>query len=326
MPANPLTLIDRAQILSGIQRGESCKEIGVAIGRCRSTIHREIARNGGRGRYCPDRAHRRAARQRQRPKPLMLVADPMLAAEVQRRLKTKDSPMRISIELKAQGTQISHETIYRAIQRPKGAGGGGLEPGLHQCLRLGRRFRKKQGGNPAKHSSLGVFSSIHDRPVEALKRTRFGHLEGDLIVGAMNRSALITVFDRAFRYVWLGAVESKSANHVMASLCRLLDRIPPEFRLTLTWDRGAEIAYHQDIATRSGIDIYIADRMAPWQRPTNENGNGLVRHHVGKGTDLSKLTDTDLRHIESRINTIPRRIFNWETAQTKYDQLVAMTD
>ncbi len=234
--------------------------------------------------------------------------------------------MRISIELKAQGVHISHETIYQAIQKPKRAGGGGLEPGVHRCLRLGRRFRKKRGKKPGKYNSLGVFRSIHDRPVEALERNRFGHLEGDLVVGAMNRSALITVFDRALRYVWLGDVESKSADHVMAGLCKLLDRIPPEFRLSLAWDQGAEIARHQEISEIAGIDIYVADPMAPWQRPTNENGNGLVRHHVGKGTDLSKLTPNDLRHIESRINTIPRRIFNWETAQAKYDEHVAMTD
>ena len=44
---------------------------------------------------------------------------------------------------------------------------------------------------------LPMLGSIHDRPKEALDRTRVGHLEGDLIIGAMNRSALITVFDRA---------------------------------------------------------------------------------------------------------------------------------
>ena len=134
MPANPLTLIDRAQILCGIQRSESCKQIGELIGRCRSTVSREIGRNGGRRRYCPDRAHRRAARCRRRPKPLMLVADPVLAAEVQQRLRAKDSPMRISVELKAEGIDVSHETIYRAIQRPVSGGGGGLEVGSHRCL------------------------------------------------------------------------------------------------------------------------------------------------------------------------------------------------
>ena len=117
MPANPLTLIDRAQILSGIKRNDTCLQIAADIGRCRSTVGREISRNGGRVRYCPERAERRARRKRRRPKVSKLVADPVLAADVQRRLEARDSPMRISIELKAEGIDVSHETIYRSIQQ-----------------------------------------------------------------------------------------------------------------------------------------------------------------------------------------------------------------
>ena len=229
--------------------------------------------------------------------------------------------MRISIELKAQGVLISHETIYRSIHKRDGA----LKHGVHKHLRLGRRYRRPRGTSTSKFSPLGVVRSIHERPEEAIGRTRVGHLEGDLIIGAMNQSALITVFDRASRYVWLGDVASKQATDVAAGLCRLLARIPEHLRLSLTWDRGSEMALHHTVADESKIDIYFCDQNSPWQRPTNENGNGCVRHHVGKGTDLKRFTPDDLRRIESRINTIPRRIFDWDTAQTKYDQLVAMT-
>lgn len=321
MPAKRLTLIDRAQILSGIKRSESNRQIAADIGRCRSTIGREIVRNGGRTAYCPERAERRALRKRRRPKVSKLVDDPVLAADVQRRLEAKDSPMRISIELKAKGLAVSHETIYRSIQQRDGA----LKWGAHKHLRLRRKSRKPQGMNVSKYSSLGVIRSIHERPKEALDRTKVGHFEGDLIIGAMNRSALITVFDRASRYVWLGDVASKQADDVAAGLARLLARIPEHQRLSLTWDRGSELARHRELSTESNIDIYFCDPHSPWQRPTNENGNGSVRHHVGKGTNLKRFTPADLRHIESRINTLPRRIFNWNTAQTKYDQLVAMT-
>ena len=321
MPANPLTLIYRAQILSGIKRNDTCQQIAVDIGRCRSTVGREIARNGGRDRYCPRNAERRARRKRRRPKVSKLVADRVLAADVQQRLEARDSPMRISIELKAEGVQISHEAIYRSIQTRDGA----LKRGAHKHLRLRRKSRKPRGINVSKFSSVGVVRSIHDRPKEALDRNRVGHFEGDLIIGAMNRSALITVFDRASRYVWLGDVASKQAADVAAGLGRLLGRIPEHLRLSLTWDRGSELARHRQVSAESNIDVFFCDPNSPWQRPTNENGNGLVRHHVGKGTDLSAFTPDDLRRIETRINTLPRRIFNWDTAQTKYDQLVAMT-
>ena len=125
--------------------------------------------------------------------------------------------------------------------------------------------------------------------------------------------------------MWLGDVASKQAVDVADGLGRLLDRIPEHHRLSLTWDRGSELARHREVSAESNIDVFFCDPNSPWQRPTNENGNGLVRHHVGKGTDLNRFTPADLRQIEARINTLPRRIFNWDTAQTKYDQLVAMT-
>ena len=85
------------------------------------------------------------------------------------------------------------------------------------------------------------------------------------------------------------------------------------------------MAGYATLAKRCGISIYFADAHAPWQRPTNENGNGLIRRYVGKGTDLSRFTPADLRSIENRINTTPRRVLNWATAQQIYDQAVAMT-
>ena len=86
------------------------------------------------------------------------------------------------------------------------------------------------------------------------------------------------------------------------------------------------MAEHIKIAQRCGIDIYFAEPKSPWQRPTNENGNALVRRYVGKGTDLSIWTPRQLRKIEHRINTTPRRSLNWATAHDIYTAAVTMTD
>jgi IS30 family transposase len=64
---------------------------------------------------------------------------------------------------------------------------------------------------------------------------------------------------------------------------------------------------------------------SPWQRPTNENGNGLIRRYVGKSTNLAGYTPDDLRAIEHRINTMPRRSLHWSSAADVYDAAVAMT-
>jgi IS30 family transposase len=327
MPARPLTLRERVEIDVGIERGDRDHVIGEALGRHRCTINAEICRNGGRSVYCAVDAQCRADQQRSRPKVPKLVADPALAAHVARRLKAKDSPVKVSVEL-ARGVHgrvasISHECIYQAVYSTDRGLAGGLHVGLH----LKRRRRKHRGRSPvAATHSLGSFNLIGLRPEIAAQRIEVGHIEGDLIVGAYNRSAIATMFDRTSRYVWLTKLpHAKSADGVLDALVRTFRRIPPHLRSTLTWDQGSEMARHLELAKRCGIDIYFAEPKSPWQRPTNENGNAIVRRYVGKGTDLSVYTTRDLRAIETRINTIPRRSLKWATANDIYTAAVAMT-
>ncbi len=331
MPAQPLTSHEREEIRAGIERSETDGEIAERLGRDRSTINREVNRNGGRGRYKATAAQQRAEELRGRPKVPKFVADPALAAHVTARLEAKDSPVTISIEL-AQGVhgvtaKVSHECIYQAVYSH---GRRGLRRGLHAGLHRRRRCRKhrlRAGETPlAKTSPLGVFTPISARPGIAAERREVGHLEGDLILGSFNRPAIITIFDRASRNCWLADLpEGHDADATLAELIEIVERIPEPLRRTLTWDQGSEMARWADLATGVGIDVYFADPHSPWQRPTNENGNGLLRRYVGKGTNLAVYTPDDLRAIKHRVNTIPRRSLNWSTAHTIYTQAVAMT-
>ena len=84
---------------------------------------------------------------------------------------------------------------------------------------------------------------------------------------------------------------------------------------------GPEKPTHRKMGRALRSDPYHS----PWQRPTNENGNGLLRRYVGKGTDLSSYSAEDLRAIEHRLNTMPRRSLGWSTAHEVYTRAVAMT-
>jgi transposase, IS30 family len=323
MPAHPLTAPEREEIRVGITAGETDAEIAGRLGRHRITIHREIARNGGRAGYSATAAQGRADRQRCRPKDPKLVADAAVADHVRVRLEAKDSPMTISLELAA-GThgmvaQLSHETIYQAVY---GHGRRGLPKGLHTRLHRRRRCRKRRhprGCEPTKASPLGEFTLIHQRPPEAATRSEVGHIEGDLICGSYNRSAIVTLFDRASRYVWLADLpEGHTAPATLAALIETFERIPPALRRTLTWDQGREMADHATLAATVGVAIYFADPHSPWQRPTNENGNGLLRRWLPKGTNLAIYSPADLQAIEHRLNTMPRRSLGWHTAHDLY--------
>lgn len=329
MPADPLSLHEREEIRAGIEREETDATIADRIGRHRVSVNREINRNGGRRCYSAVAAQKRADVGRCRPKTPKLVADPDLAAHVTGRLEAKDSPMTISVEL-ASGVQgvkasISHECIYQAVQAH---GRRGLRKGLHVFLHRGRRHRKRRvaGTAPAKPSPLGQFKLISLRPAEAAARSEVGHFEGDLITGAYNRSAIVTMFDRTSRHLWMAEFpEDHGAEATLAALLEIFDRIPEALRRTLTWDQGREMASHAQLSELCGIDVYFAQPHSPWQRPTNENGNGLIRRYVGKGTNLAVYTAEDLRRIEHRINTMPRRSLHWSTAHDVYTAAVAMT-
>ncbi len=320
MPGEPLTLHERVRIEVGLAERRSATSIAEIMCRPVSTVTRELNRNGGTAVYSAVAADKRAVVQRSRPKLSRFVSDPDLAAHVEARLGAKDSPMTIAKELQ-QGvfpgiaSTVSHETIYAGIYAH---GRAGLVKGLHRNLHRDRRCRKRRcpvDVTPPKTGPLGEFNLIFSRPDAANGRDEVGHLEGDLIVGSFNRSAIVTVFDRASRHAWLADLpEGHGADATLAGLVELLERIPEHLRRSLTWDQGREMARHADLTDLTGIDVFFAEPHSPWQRPTNENGNGLLRRYVGKGTDLGVYGPADLRAIEDRLNTMPRRCLGWSNA------------
>ncbi len=242
MPAEPLSLVEREEIRAGVERGETVTAIAAALRRHRCTISAELSRNGGRQVYRAASAQSRAEAMRARPKAPVLVANPLLAAHVEARLRAKDSPMTIALEL-ARGLHrgvegsISHESIYAAVYAQ---GRRGLPKGLHHGLHRHRRCRRRRvprSEQPRVASPLGPYRPIASRPAGAAGRAHVGHLEGDLVIGAGGRSAIATVFDRASRHMWLADLpEGHGAEATLAGLVELLERIPPRYRLTLTWD------------------------------------------------------------------------------------------
>ena len=331
MPGPALSAHEREEIRVGCSGGETFTAIAEALGRSTSTISQEVGRNGGRARYCAVAADVRATKERQRPRLTKFQANRELAVHVEAKLAALDSPMTIAIELGRSGgvggVRVSSETIYQGVY---GHGRRGLAAGLSGCLHRKRRRRKRRcraGETPKKASPLGVFNLISSRPEIASGRSETGHFEGDLIIGARGASAIVTLIDRASRFNLIGDLpEGHDATSVLACCIELLERVPEGLRRTLTWDQGTEMAHHNDLAGAVGIDVYFAEPHSPWQRPSNENFNGLLRRYVGKGTDLGVYSQKDLDVISHRINTMPRRIHQWESAEDRYAAaVVALT-
>ncbi len=59
--------------------------------------------------------------------------------------------------------------------------------------------------------------------------------------------------------------------------------------------------------------VYCCDPHSPWQRPSNENTNGLLRDYFPKSTDLSVHTAEDSAAVQAELNARPRRILGWDS-------------
>ena len=167
--------------------------------------------------------------------------------------------------------------------------------------------------------------SIRERPASVEDRAVPGHWEGDLLSGSKN-SHIATRVERHARYVMLAKVANKETNTVVSALIKQAKKLPGELYISLTWDRGKELADHRRFSLATDIDVYFCDPQSPWQRGSNENTNGLLRQYFPKGTDLSVYSQADLNKVARQLNERPRKTLEFETPAERFSACVALTD
>ena len=316
--AQRLSLDERARVEAMITAGVSVAEAARRLERDPSTIHRELARNRD-GAYDAEAAQAAAAARARRPKTPKLAADAALAATVGALLAHRMSPHAISALVAGEGASIAAETIYRACYDHSGR--RGLPEGSWRLLPRRCRRRKPQGRHARKPSPLGVFRPICERPAAVEDRSEAGHWEGDLIIGKNNRSAAVTLTERVSRQTLVAALpHGYDARRTADAVTAALARQPRHLVRTLTWDQGREMARWGDIEDALGVKVYFCDPRSPWQRPTNEQTNGLLRRWLPKGTDLN-IGPVRLAIIEDHLNTMPRKLHDWHSAHSVYAEL-----
>lgn len=323
-----LSLAEREEISRGLQAGDSSRAIARRLGRAPSTVSREVAPHGGRPGYRAWRAERRAIRRARRPKVAKLARCPRLRTEVERLLTQRWSPQQIAHRLTLdhpsdREMRVSHETIYRSLfVQARGA----LRQELTACLRTGRAQRRAQT-RPTRSGRLLDMVLISERPAEAADRAVPGHWEGDLLLGQAGRSAIGSVVERRSRYVLLLHLpDGRTAEHVRRALAERMTTLPEQLRRTLTWDQGKEMAEHVRFRIDTGIPVYFCDPRSPWQRPTSENTNGLLRQYFPKGTDLAAYTQEQLDAVARELNGRPRQTLGWMKPYEMFARTVATTD
>jgi transposase, IS30 family len=279
------------------------REIARRLNRSPSTISRELWRNADQEGYEPSRASRRClARMRARQRCRRITGS--IWQRIERLLARDFSPEQAKDWLEQAGHRAP--SVWRIYQY------------IRALLRAGRalkwRFRrpKRRYGYARRHAPIANRVPIEQRPAIVESRERFGDWEIDLMFGVGQSCALVTLVERATRYVLMAWVSSKSAAQVTQAIVNLLNRkkLPVH---TITTDNGTEFTYHETIAKALNAKFFFAHPYASWERGAIENTNGLIRHYFPKGMDFKLITKEAISFATRRLNHRPRKCLGFRT-------------
>jgi IS30 family transposase len=144
------------------------------------------------------------------------------------------------------------------------------------------------------------------------------------IMGEANRSAIGTLVERSTRFVLLLHLpDGHSARNVREAKAAKIGELPSALARSITWDQGKEMAMHADIAHALGMPVFFCEKSSPWQRPSNENTNGLLRDYYPKGVTLANHSPEHLLAVENELNNRPRMVLQDRCPADLFDALLA---
>lgn len=299
------------------QQGHSQRSIAKTIGRWPSTISRELKRNAlADGDYSSLFAQR-FAQERARGKPHYQAINAENQPIIEAGLKEKLSPEQIIGRAEQQQIPLKMPciaTIYRHVHADRKGGGK-----LYRQLRHQGHRRKKHGQGKFKRPTVPNRIDISQRPPEVEKRERLGDFECDLIIGAGQSGALLTVNCRSSGKVWIKKLPNKEATSVKDSLIEIL--MPYKDRVhTITSDNGREFSLHEKVAERLSCKYFFARPYHSWERGSNENLNGLIRQYFPKKMEFWTITQKQVNEVAEALNNRPRKRYKFLTPNEIYEQ------
>ena len=315
-----LSITERESIWEGMLQGKKAAQIARALQRSTSTVTREVKRNSyqvGKGQaYRPSTAQRKYGIRRLRCRRHRILNDEKLREMVRGLILERSwSPEQISKRLKLEGSEyaISYPTIYRWLKEGDVRSRISTPYYREMVLHLRHRGKKRHKKGVAERRGKRVIQyRLCERPEEANQRAAIGHWEADTIQGKINSGCVLTMVDRKSRFLIAGKAKRKFACDVSDVLCAVLKGLPPGSLKSITPDLGTEFSRYACV-TRDipEAKFYFPHPHSPWERPTSENTNGLLRQFIPARSDLSALCDDLLQSFVSLLNHRPRKCLGW---------------
>jgi IS30 family transposase len=294
-------------------QGASLRAIAKQLKRDLSTISRELSRNRAPiyNIYLGHQAQKRAClrwveshrRRRLKTEKLRLL--------VRRKLKEGWSPEVIAgwLQRNRPKMRISYEAIYQFVYDRAERSQEDLVPYLvrsHKRRRRGHRHTHRSAHIPQR-------VPISQRPLSVLARHQFGHWEADTVMTRRGVAGLGAIVERKSRFTHLAKLRRRTSRAVSNTIVRSLSRYPAKARRTITYDNGSENVEHMRVNAALGTRSYFCRPYCSWERPTVENTIGLVRRTYPKKTKFDTIPARDIKRLERRLNTKPRKCLNYRS-------------
>jgi IS30 family transposase len=310
-----LTHEDRIRLAALNRAGFNQTEIANELGKHKSTISRELSQKG-----TPNKSGYNVKIAQEITEQRRLLANQHFRKiegntktknYIKRGLKKTWSPEQIAGRLKLENnnqTIICKESIYQYIYDEGGK--------LTKHLRYKKNKYRRRHGTKKRENERKLACTkrrIDQRPEEANQRLEIGHWENDTVVGSANSGAIATHAERKSGYYLGDKIERNNADNFRKATIKRFKRMPKKKRLTFTMDNGSETSDYELIEKDLGTTIYFANPYCAWERPTNENTNGLLREFFPKGTSFATVTQKDVDRAVRLLNHRPRKRLGYLT-------------
>ncbi len=331
-----ITLTQRRQIEAGLSMGMSKKDIAERIGMSERTVYRELQRGKCTQRkkvydiygdykykeytaYSADMAEDKfRLNMTSKGAPLKVGNDYDFIRYVERRvLEEKITPCALVGEIKRNKpckTIVSKTTMYRYIRL-----------GLFWNISM-KHCERKPPREKATVKRAPKGTSIEQRPAEVNKRIEFGHWEMDCVCSIQGTTcAYLVLTERLTRKEIIFKIPNKKTETIVHCLNVLERRYGKMFRKvfkTITVDNGSEFSDFEGMEKSSykgkRVKIFYCHPYTSCERGTNERINRDIRKKYPKGTDLTNVTESEVRALEDWVNSYPRAIFDYATSGEKF--------
>jgi IS30 family transposase len=292
---------ERNEIKILLEKGYSYSDIGKALGRDKSSISREIKGNSVKGEYDPEKAEQKAYTRRRNAsfRGRKIAVDIPLRKYVEDKLERGWSPEAIAGRIKnwkPSLENVSKDTIYRYLKSPYGA----------KLRRKGRKNGKKKDGRKTK---LKNRTFIEERPEEAWLRESFGHWEMDFVEsGKSSKAALLVILDRKSRYAEARLVKSKKTSLVARTAKEMFEK---HISKTVTTDNDLAFQKHEELSEMIATPVFFCHPYSSSEKGSVEEVNRRIRRYFPKGTDFSRVFQTEVNKAIRNINDYPRKCLNY---------------